>query len=89
MAATGRGAQFGSGGTRSTGQVGPSTTRPEIPELGTAPLAAAHAATKKVEHTRAMERNRDIPDRYAAASCSRGSRREITFDTPSPPIETP
>jgi hypothetical protein len=32
LAASGRGAHCGSGGTRSTGQVGPATIRPAIPD---------------------------------------------------------
>ena len=42
-ATSGRGAQPGCGGTLSTGQVGPETTRPAIPEALTPPVAAAAA----------------------------------------------
>jgi hypothetical protein len=48
LAASGRGAHAGWGGTISTGQVGPATIRPAIPECNSLPPAALHA----VKHSR-------------------------------------
>jgi len=44
VATSGRGAQAGSGGIRSTGQVGPATTRPAMPEPALAAAAAGRPA---------------------------------------------
>jgi hypothetical protein len=55
-AASGRGAHCGSGGTRSTGQVGPATTRPEIPEWAVWPLAEPQATA----HHRSVTQTSDF-----------------------------
>jgi hypothetical protein len=47
LATSGFGAHDGDGGRRSTGHVGPATTRPSIPELLTPPLAAPHAPSHR------------------------------------------
>src|SRR5207248_6025087 len=55
-AASGRGAQPASGGTRSTGQVGPASTRPTTPEWLIWPLAEAQPQAR-ANATRARRRS--------------------------------
>jgi hypothetical protein len=59
VAAIGRGAQRGDGGTLSTGQVGPATTLPAIPEAPVAPLAPPHAPMPTITQRRVDARRTD------------------------------
>src|SRR5512147_2665894 len=76
--ATGRGAHFGSGGFRSTGQTGPAVAVPPIPVFGGAGSvadglvqpAAARAIARPPTNVRIIERVVMAPGRYASPSGS-------------------